>query len=276
MQTRTSVDSLGADRRERHQAGFTLVELLVVIGIIALLIAMLMPALNRARRSAVNLQCQNNLRQIGTASKMYETNYQGFLPLAYNYDGAKDPQKWGTGQYCSTSNDAWYVRLAPYLNKMVRHSNWQLIPGPNSTDTGYIVRNDIAPFVCPAQEFTGNNNSNPRISYAPALRVYQQMPAALGKSTGMWHAKATQVRRPALKAYMSDSDNAFAYNPTLLRYGSNHTAVPGFLKHGRAGNVLFFDMHVVSVSYDDAHAKYPPTQTSKLWDIPYTDTTIGW
>ena len=69
---------------------FTLVELLVVIGIIALLIAMLLPALNRAREHANQVVCMSNLRQIGQAMVMFANEHQGYFPLAgslYNRAG---------------------------------------------------------------------------------------------------------------------------------------------------------------------------------------------
>jgi len=79
--------------RRRPILGFTLVELLVMIGIISVLIAILLPALSAARESAKTIKCLSNLRQLATAAQIYCNTFNGSYPIAY-YDSGTASYAW--------------------------------------------------------------------------------------------------------------------------------------------------------------------------------------
>lgn len=83
-----------AENRKTSHNGFTLVELLVVIGVIAVLIGMLMPALQRARQQALQVQCMSNLRQVGTALQIYSNNWKGAVYPPRLGAGSKPWLRW--------------------------------------------------------------------------------------------------------------------------------------------------------------------------------------
>src|SRR4051812_24071650 len=80
-------ESVMRNQRARQAAGFTLVELLVVIGIIAILVGILLPTLSRARKSAQTVQCASNLRQLYTLTVLYSNTYKDFTMPAKVWSG---------------------------------------------------------------------------------------------------------------------------------------------------------------------------------------------
>ena len=242
-------------RRLHNLRAFTLVELLVVIGIIAVLIAILLPTLVGARRSAAAVKCAAQLRDLGNAIQIYSNESGGYVPTVQS-------------TYSSAWRPMWYDQLAKYVFKSGVPSGSPLtvindINFPRTTFAG-----------CPAFEFT-LYTSNPNRSGTgygmnlipvplppPAVSVINQFttPALTKSSTPpQRYFKFVEFKNPANRALMADANGyngIRANDPDPVSVytkpnGNNAAGDVDYYRHSRlfdlskpGCNVLFADLHV--------------------------------
>jgi len=271
--------------KRRH--GFTLVELLVVIGIIALLISILLPALNKAREAAKDVTCKSNMRQIYLACRMAATENQDYVPR-----GAK---LWETPTYDPNGagvppSPADWERTTAFL-----HDN----TGIANFDYGCIWKHisptraaRMAIVLCPSDligfdriRYGGVQNIQRNFSYSFNARVTQEADndgGVMGQVGRAGQAKAPPVSikwgtilKPSEKIYifeelapndgwcLNPGDNGDDYPSGRHGYRSTKEVQQGVPELKGTGNHCFFDGHVEALPPTAILTSGVPGQTAQ-------------
>jgi prepilin-type N-terminal cleavage/methylation domain-containing protein/prepilin-type processing-associated H-X9-DG protein len=137
----------------RPVRGFTLIELLVVIAVIAVLIGLLLPAVQLVRESAARAQCQNNLKQLGLALHAY-CNANGKFPPAYvgdaSTDGSASGISYGDEHRNGPTGFAWGVFLLPHLEQNGLYQQFDLTKPCWAPVNAAAAKAKVPVFLCPA------------------------------------------------------------------------------------------------------------------------------
>jgi prepilin-type N-terminal cleavage/methylation domain-containing protein/prepilin-type processing-associated H-X9-DG protein len=215
----------------RNPRGFSLVELLVVIGIIALLIAILLPTLNKARQQGAAVQCMSNQREVGQAMMIYANSNKGWLypPML----GVNVPcnQRWTTKVFkFDRIPDPPTNEFGDYVPKIL------LCP---SDATDVTVQPDGSPYILPTQL----NVHTYVLSHNPGHRDVTYSKKELGGLDPSAFVMMGEKNSQAPDCYMG----------TVEGDPSDYKRVVNFYAHGKRGsNYLFLDLHVAPLLENDA------------------------
>jgi prepilin-type processing-associated H-X9-DG protein/prepilin-type N-terminal cleavage/methylation domain-containing protein len=232
------------------RGAFTLVELLVVIGIIALLISILLPALNKARAAGNAIACASNLRQIGMSIHQYTRDNNGFFP-SYDDGSAVSAPAGGSLRF-------WFKKIDTYLCN-TDLSTW-------SAESGV--------WNCPSVDLGER---------AASGWNWARLPYGYNSYLGYWYdygskaiysnpTKITQIKRSAEKIMAGDARGRMDGTYRSLLDAGVYYQTPPEARHNNRANILYVDGHVEPDVLNDVstYAGGPWTpQLLRLWVTGY-------
>jgi len=192
-------------KRILNSSAFTLIELLVVIGIIALLAAILLPALGRARETAKSVSCISNLHSIGLSLHTYSANYADFYPLAYQFLNGEG-EKASQGDGIQRGYFHWTAALEP---------DQYVAPVTDAEDPANAVNYPMNEpnYVCPSHVphgFAPANFTSVRIPNPPPGQTTEVTPAWDDRQAPRLSYVANEAVMPRKKYCNAHDENALA------------------------------------------------------------------
>ena len=259
----------GTVGRTRVRTGFTLVELLVVIGIIALLIAILLPSLQKAQRVARRVQCQAILKQFANSEQMYLAESKGWCVPVKTADDPVSSGRYGTLKYIRWD-----------FNEVLRKHLGMPIPKVTNVTTNWSTGWNLG-LICPeatlAIEKTERTVSN---AYGMNREGVNRDTNGDGVASfaDAIAFKMTEVRRSSEKIFMIDanywltaggmtgSTSDFLVNWNVK--GENQNAPNGqvMYRHQQGANVLYHDGHAEWKKKEEIHTP-DPAVNARHWNI---------
>jgi prepilin-type N-terminal cleavage/methylation domain-containing protein/prepilin-type processing-associated H-X9-DG protein len=210
-------------RATKTVKGFTLIELLVVISIISMLVALMLPALSSARKSAQAIQCANQLKQLGLSFRLYTDNYKQWYPPRM-WRAAVSPPQWHTTD--TSMHGAYWFML---INATIQNDGIATTHG-----TGKYFR-------CPSHDKFFWATSANQISYG-----YNYYGPSNKAFSGVGNANERDMKKPSETILIGDS----ILNDTMTGRGTLTNGIGD--RHQGSANIAWVDGHVSRVPFKEA------------------------